>query len=522
MRLPHASLAPLALVLLGPVLLPAQEEPLPAGTEGIPVPKRKKHVQPVYPKDALARGIRGIVILDVVIDREGKVTDVNIIRSIPGLDAAAVIAARQWEYEVTKVDGQPVSVRLTVPITFALRLPEMSRQEGIPELRQGVTPPWPESQPGSGRAVVDVTLDPDGRIGVARILEGEEPWAGSLLRALRTWRFSTPPEDAIVSFRVEADFVAGGAKKEQVHLRLTGLRQSQAFGPPTEDPAEVAGFEPSPVEQESPGGETTGTASPSEPTGSPVSEPEGPAEEDPPAVARAEPATPATEPTAPAATGPEAAAGAAPETPPAPTPPEAEPAAPPAPPSGPATTGPAEPGIQGGASPSPGPTGTAAPPGPGPAPASGEAPPQPTTPVAAGASAAGALAPGADPTAPPPVEVITASPPPLPPESGISAIRDVTLEPGVPDLAQGRRPVPPPLARMAGASGTLEVNFSVGAAGLTTVQNVTGPEVFKPAAQQAVESWVFRRDRANRVYLIAVFSYEGDTASAVVRPQPPP
>jgi len=118
--------------------------------------------------------------------------------------------------------------------------------------------------------------------------------------------------------------------------------------------------------------------------------------------------------------------------------------------------------------------------------------------------------------------VITAPPPAAPPENGVSALRDVTLQPGVPDLARGRRPVAPPLARMAGTTGTVEVAFSVSAAGTTTVQGTTGPDLLKPAAEQAVASWVFRRARADRAYLVAVFTFTGDKGSAVVRPQAAP
>lgn len=126
------------------------------------------------------------------------------------------------------------------------------------------------------------------------------------------------------------------------------------------------------------------------------------------------------------------------------------------------------------------------------------------------------------PTSPPPVEVITAPPPAPPPENGVSAIRDVTLEPGIPDLARGRRPVAPPLARMSGTVGTVEVAFSVSAGGTTQIQTTQGPEPLRTAAEQAVASWVFRRERADRLYLLAVFSYTGDKGSAVVRPQAAP
>jgi hypothetical protein len=144
---------------------------------------------------------------------------------------------------------------------------------------------------------------------------------------------------------------------------------------------------------------------------------------------------------------------------------------------------------------------------------------------AAPASASPPAAAGAPPTqaaVAPAVEVITAPPPAPPPESGISAVRDVTLEPGVPELARGRRPVPPPLARMSATTGSVDVAFSVSAGGTTALQTATGPELLRYAAEQIVASWIFRRTRADRAYLIAAFTFGSDKASAVVRPQAPP
>ena len=428
---PSRSLVPFLLALaLAAAPLPAQEEPLAAGSEGVPVPKRTKHVQPIYPQEALAQGVRGIVILDIVVDAQGKVESTSIVRSVPGLDEAAIAAARQWEYAPTKVGGKAVRVRVTVPITFSLALPKLARQDGVPELRQGVSPAWPAGASGGGLASAELTLEPDGRVGVARILKGGAPWSDALLAALKTWRFAPPPEDEELSFRVEAEFLSGGSDaQKRVNLEATGLRRSGL----------LAGSSPSPP--------------------SPA----------PPATAAAAPGrVPETPPTAPV------------QTPPVQAPPVQ---------TAPAQTAPPE----------------------------GDA--RPTTPTAT-VPAAPPSATGA--TAPPPVEVITAPPPALPPENGVSAIRDVTLEPGVPDLTRGRRPVAPPLARMTGSSGSVEVSFSVSAAGTTTVQGATGPDVLRPAAEQAVASWLFRRARADRAYLVAVFTYTGDKSSAVVRPQAAP
>lgn len=83
-------------------------------------PKKIKHVSPVYPPDAKEAGIEGIVILEAVIDKEGKVARADIVRSIPELDQAALDAVLQWEFEPTYIKGKAVAVRMTVTINFTL------------------------------------------------------------------------------------------------------------------------------------------------------------------------------------------------------------------------------------------------------------------------------------------------------------------------------------------------------------------------------------------------------------------
>ena len=228
------ALSLLAGVLVSGSPLLAQEPPLVAGADGVPVPKKTKAVKPTYPPEALAQGLRGIVILDLLIDAQGKVASTSVVRSVPGLDEAAIAAARQWEYEPTKVDGKPVSVRLTVPITFTLALPALARDSGIPELRQGIAPGLPKDASEAGRVVAEVTLEGDGRVGTARVVEGVEPWAGALLAALQTWRFSPPPEDASLSFRIEAQFApARGTEPGRVALKATGLQRSDMLASST-------------------------------------------------------------------------------------------------------------------------------------------------------------------------------------------------------------------------------------------------------------------------------------------------
>jgi TonB family protein len=83
-------------------------------------PTKVRDVQPVYPPEALAKRVSGVVILQAAIDREGKVRDARVLKSIPLLDAAAIEAVRQWEFMPTLLNGVPKPVMMTLTINFTL------------------------------------------------------------------------------------------------------------------------------------------------------------------------------------------------------------------------------------------------------------------------------------------------------------------------------------------------------------------------------------------------------------------
>ena len=83
-------------------------------------PRKVHDLRPEYPKIARAVGVSGVVILDATIDAQGNVSDIRILRSIPMLDAAAVEAVRQWQYEPTMINGAATPVRMTVTVNFTL------------------------------------------------------------------------------------------------------------------------------------------------------------------------------------------------------------------------------------------------------------------------------------------------------------------------------------------------------------------------------------------------------------------
>ena len=65
------------------------------------------------PAIALQAGVRGVVILEIIIAADGQVSDAKVLRSIPLLDAAAIEAARKWRYQPTLLNGAPVPVIMT-------------------------------------------------------------------------------------------------------------------------------------------------------------------------------------------------------------------------------------------------------------------------------------------------------------------------------------------------------------------------------------------------------------------------
>ena len=87
----------------------------------IQAPRKIRHVDPAYPELARTAGVSGIVILECVIDREGRVQSVQVLSGHPLLKAAAVHAVGQWAYTPTRLNGVPVAVVMTVTVRFTTR-----------------------------------------------------------------------------------------------------------------------------------------------------------------------------------------------------------------------------------------------------------------------------------------------------------------------------------------------------------------------------------------------------------------
>jgi TonB family protein len=84
-------------------------------------PVKTTHVDAVYPADALASGVGGVVILQATIDTVGNVVAAQVLKSIPMLDQAAIDAVEQWKFEPTLLNGVPTPLIMTVTVNFVAR-----------------------------------------------------------------------------------------------------------------------------------------------------------------------------------------------------------------------------------------------------------------------------------------------------------------------------------------------------------------------------------------------------------------
>jgi periplasmic protein TonB len=106
---------------------PAPPPPTPVAHKGpyrvggkVQAPRLIHQVQPEYPPLARQARIQGDVIIDSVIDTQGRVTQMKVVSGSPLLVESAIQALGQWRYQPTLLNGQPVAVDMLVTLHFTL------------------------------------------------------------------------------------------------------------------------------------------------------------------------------------------------------------------------------------------------------------------------------------------------------------------------------------------------------------------------------------------------------------------
>jgi protein TonB len=103
-----------------------KEPPPPPRPSIIPVGGRVQNAklirqpQPIYPQIAKSARISGTVELSAIIGEDGKIQLLTVVSGHPLLRQAALDAVKQWVYQPTMLNEQPVKVSTTIDVIFTL------------------------------------------------------------------------------------------------------------------------------------------------------------------------------------------------------------------------------------------------------------------------------------------------------------------------------------------------------------------------------------------------------------------
>lgn len=98
---------------------PSAQNPISVGGD-VQAAKLIRKIAPIYPMLAKATRTSGTVHLLGVIAKDGTMQQLKVLSGHPLLNEAALTAVRQWLYEPTILDGQPVEVMAPIDVIFTL------------------------------------------------------------------------------------------------------------------------------------------------------------------------------------------------------------------------------------------------------------------------------------------------------------------------------------------------------------------------------------------------------------------
>jgi TonB family protein len=169
-------------------------------------------VKPVYPPEAKKAGIQGIVVLRTTIEKDGRVSRLEVVSGQSILAQAALEAVQQWRYApmekalTTDVDvnftlanagaaapAQPASTNITEEVP--------PPAETAPKLITKVKPVYPPEAKKAGIqgiVVLRTTIKKDGSVSRLEVVSGKPILAKAALEAVQQWRYA-PMEKALTT-----------------------------------------------------------------------------------------------------------------------------------------------------------------------------------------------------------------------------------------------------------------------------------------------------------------------------------
>lgn len=191
-------------------------------TEEIEHRHRILGTMPRYPAAAIAANISGTVVLEAVINIQGHITDLEVIKGNRTLAQAAKRAVKEWKYQPVVVDGHPIEALNDVVLVFRLgpkpRVIEAPKAYSAPKvacssiedfrLIRKVDPEYPAAATIAhvqGEVVIEILIDKDGDVAEAKAMSGHPLLVGTALNAIKQWKYK-PSAPIAVRSRVTIQF----------------------------------------------------------------------------------------------------------------------------------------------------------------------------------------------------------------------------------------------------------------------------------------------------------------------------
>ena len=95
----------------------------PVGESSLRKQKATKKVKPLYPEASLKKNVAGRVVVGILVDERGKVTEAKVKEAPDELTGQAVVdAAKQWEFQAPpKIQGRQICLESTLSFKFDIK-----------------------------------------------------------------------------------------------------------------------------------------------------------------------------------------------------------------------------------------------------------------------------------------------------------------------------------------------------------------------------------------------------------------
>jgi TonB family protein len=160
-------------------------------------------VEPKYPDDV---HVSGKVVVKIVIDKEGHVSEAKMVSGHPMLVGTTIDAVKQWKfYPYALEKGEPVEVETTATVEFRADPPHVvtPKPPRVPRLRisrsvadglslRKVEPIYPleaKIKQIQGDVILMVVVDERGKVAETRVVSGHPVLAEAAMNAVKQWKY---------------------------------------------------------------------------------------------------------------------------------------------------------------------------------------------------------------------------------------------------------------------------------------------------------------------------------------------